>query len=143
MIKKHALFIEDQIISENSPTYFVADIAANHDGNLERARNLIYRAAEAGADAAKFQHFNASTIVSDAEFKKLGTQLSHQAGWSKSVFDVYNEASVNMDWNEHLKEACDDAGIHFFTTPYDLDIVDQIDPLVPAFKIGSGDITWL
>ena len=39
------------------PTYFIADIGANHDGDLERAKDLIYKAAESGADAAKFQHF--------------------------------------------------------------------------------------
>ena len=43
----------------NSPTYFIADIAANHDGDLNRAIDLIYKAKEAGADAAKFQHFTA------------------------------------------------------------------------------------
>ena len=52
-------------IGKNSPVYFVADIAANHDGDLQRAKNLIALAAEAGADAAKFQHFKATSIVSD------------------------------------------------------------------------------
>ena len=49
------------------PVYFVADIAANHDGDLERAKDLIWKAKEAGADAAKFQHFKADKIVSDAK----------------------------------------------------------------------------
>lgn len=142
MVSYSDLQIQNQKIGLNHPTYFVADIAANHDGDLSRARDLIYRAADAGADAAKFQHFKASTIVSDLAFQKMGAQLSHQASWTKSVYEVYNDASVSMDWNEYLKEACDDAGIHFFTTPYDLEIVDQVNNLVPAFKIGSGDITW-
>jgi N-acetylneuraminate synthase len=99
-------------------------------------------AAEAGADAAKFQHFNANTIVSDTAFKNLNGQIAHQAAWKKSVYEVYADASVSLDWNEELKITCEKAGIHFFTTPYDLEIVDAVDPLVPAFKIGSGDITW-
>jgi sialic acid synthase SpsE len=125
------------------PTYFIADIAANHDGDLERAKAMIYLAAESGADAAKFQHFNAKTIVSDLGFKTMGGQQSHQSKWKKSVFEVYKDASVNLDWTETLKETCKKAGIPFFTTPYALDIVDFIDPFVPAYKIGSGDITWL
>ena len=55
--------IDNKKISKDSPTYFIADIAANHDGDIERAKDLIYLAAESGADAAKFQHFKAKSIV--------------------------------------------------------------------------------
>lgn len=137
------LEIEGKKIGRDFPTYFIADIAANHDGDLERAKDLIYRAAEAGADAAKFQHFKAKTIVSDRGFRTLGGQQSHQAKWKKSVFEVYKDASVSLDWTSTLKESCDKAGIAFFTSPYSIDIVDHIDPYVPAYKIGSGDITWI
>ncbi len=135
--------IQGKKIGRDCPTYFIADIAANHDGNLERAKDLIYLAAEAGADAAKFQHFKAETIVSDRGFRSLGGKQSHQANWRKSVFEVYKDASVSLEWTETLKEACQKAGIAFFTSPYGLDLVDHIDPYVPAYKIGSGDITWI
>jgi sialic acid synthase SpsE len=137
------LHIAGKAIGDAYPTYFIADIAANHDGDLERAKDLIYMAAEAGADAAKFQHFTAGTIVSDAGFKALGGQQSHQSSWKKSVVEVYRDASVPQLWTSALKETCDKAGICFFTSPYDKELVDHIDPYVPAFKIGSGDITWL
>jgi sialic acid synthase SpsE len=137
------LIIDSTRIGEDHPTYFIADIAANHDGDLERARKLIYLAKESGADAAKFQHFKAETIVSDYGFKSLGGQQSHQSKWEKSVFEVYKDAAVSTDWSQALKETCDEVGITFFTSPYDFDLVDQIDPYVPAYKIGSGDITWI
>lgn len=137
------LRIADRIISEDYPTYFIADIAANHDGNLNRAKELIHLAKDAGADAVKFQHFQAKTIVSDYGFRSLGGQQSHQASWKKSVFEVYQDASVNLGWTSELLETCDRAGIPFFTTPYALDVVDFMDPHVPAYKVGSGDITWL
>ncbi len=137
------LEIQGKKIGRHYPTYFIVDIAANHDGNLEHAKNLIYLAAEAGADAAKFQHFKAETIVSDHGFRNLGGQQSHQAKWEKSVFEVYKDASVSLGWTDTLKETCDKAGITFFTSPYALDLVDHIDPYVPAYKIGSGDITWI
>ena len=130
-------------IGFDKPVYFIADIAANHDGDLQRAINLINLAAEAGANAAKFQHFKAETIVSDEGFKNLGEQSSHQSKWEKSVFEVYQDASVNLGWTASLKEACDKAGIAFFTSPYSIELVDAVDPFVPAYKIGSGDITWL
>src|SRR5450830_1000102 len=129
-------------IGQAHPTYFIADIAANHDGDLQRAKDLIFLAKEAGADAAKFQHFKAASIVSDHGFKNLGGQQSHQAKWKKSVFDVYQDASVDLGWTPELKAACDQAGIAFFTSPYAFDLVDHVDPFVPAYKVGSGDITW-
>ena len=140
---ERVLRIGNKSIGDAYPTYFIADIAANHDGNLERAKDLIYLAAEAGADAAKFQHFKADTIVSDPGFKALGGQQSHQAKWKKSVVEVYRDASVPELWTRTLKETCDKAGVCFFTSPYDIALVDHIDPYVPAFKIGSGEITWL
>jgi sialic acid synthase SpsE len=137
------LEINGRKIGRDYPVYFIADIAANHDSDLARAKELIHLAAEAGADAAKFQHFTAATIVSDRGFKDLGATRSHQADWKKSVFEIYDDASVSADWTPALKETCAEAGISFFTSPYALDIVDQIDPYVPAYKIGSGDITWI
>ena len=123
------------------PTWFVADIAANHDGDLERAKQLIALAAAAGADAAKFQNFQAETIVSDAGFERLGG-LSHQAGWGRSVGDVYRDASLDLGWTPILLEECERVGLEYFTAPYSLEIVDAVDPYVRVFKIGSGEITW-
>ena len=123
--------------------YFIADISANHDGDIDRAKNLCLLAKKSGADAAKFQHFKAETIVNDYGFKSLGGKQSHQANWSKSVYEVYKDASVPIDWTPILKEYCDNIGIDFFTTPYDLDYVDIIDQYVDMYKIGSGDITWI
>jgi NeuB family len=135
--------IGERSIGNADPVYFVADIAANHDGDLERAKDLIYLAKESGADAAKFQHFAASTIVSDYEFRKQQNLQSHQSNWKKSVFEVYSAASVDLNWTPILKETCDKAGIEFMTSPYSYALVDHIDPFLNAYKIGSGDITWI
>lgn len=132
-----------KIVGRNHPTYFIADIAANHDGDLKRAIDLISLAAESGANAAKFQHFKAETIVSDRGFKYIGAQKSHQKKWKKSVFQVYKDATLNIDWTPHLVEACRKVGIDFFTSPYSIELVDAVESYVSAYKIGSGDITWL
>lgn len=134
--------IDGKLIDLNAPTYFIADIAANHNGNLEKARELIRLAAAAGADAVKFQHFRAEHIVSDRGFKELG-KLDHQARWGKSVFEVYSEASLDWSWTEVLLREAQENNVHFFTSPYDFGAVDHVDPFVPAYKIGSGDINWL
>lgn len=130
-------------IGEKQPTYFIADIAANHDGSLARAKELIRLAKEAGADAAKFQNFTAEKIVSDYGFKELGSQLSHQSRWKKSVIEVYQAASVPPEWTPELKKECDRVGMDYFSAPYDLDAIDMLDDYVVAYKVGSGDIDWI
>ena len=134
--------IGDVKIGTTSPAYFIAEIGSNFDGDLSRAKDLIYKAKEAGAHAAKFQHYTADTLVSDFGFKALGDQLGHQKKWVGSVFDTYKRASLDKDWTAELAETCDKAGIHFMTSPYSIELVDYVNKYVPAFKIGSGDITW-
>jgi len=140
---KTSLTINGQAVGNDQPTYFVADLAANHDGDLERAKELIWKAKEAGADAAKFQHFLAKDIVSDKGFKDLGGQVSHQAGWKKSVYEIYEDYECDRDWNAVLIETCKQANIHFMTTPYDKQATEDFAPHVAAMKIGSGDVTWV
>jgi N-acetylneuraminate synthase len=135
--------IGSHTLGPDRPTYFIADISANHDGDLERAKLLIRLAHEAGADAAKFQNFRAPEIVSDYGFRALGGQLSHQASWKQSVVQVYAAASIPFEWTPILKEECDRVGIDYFSSPYDFAATDMLDPYVPAYKIGSGDINWL
>jgi sialic acid synthase SpsE len=137
------LKIGNQTIGSNYPTYFIADIAANHDGSLDRAKMLIRLAKDAGADAAKFQNFRAKKIVSDYGFTHMNAQVSHQAKWEKSVSEVYASASIPFEWTPILKDICDEVGIHYFSSPYDFDAIDMLELYVPAYKIGSGDITWV
>ena len=134
--------IGDRKIGILEPPYFIADIAANHDGKLERAFRLIELAKECGADAAKFQNYHAAAIVSREGFDSMGKKLSHQASWKKSVYEVYQECSIREDWTIRLKEKCDEVGIEYMTSPYDYEAVDLVEPFVNAYKVGSGDITW-
>ena len=121
-------------LSINEPAYFIADVASNHDGDLERAKDLIWLAKDAGADAVKFHHFLADKIVSDYGFRNLGQQVGHQAGWKKSVYEVYKECECHRDWNQILAETAKEAQIDFLTTPYDIEAVEGIDSYVHAYK---------
>jgi N-acetylneuraminate synthase len=134
--------LKKRTIGDGHPLYFIADLGANHNGNLNKAIELIELAKEAGADAAKFQNFQASKIVSDIGFKSLKTKLSHQTEWKKSVYEIYEDASISFEWTSKLKSKCDEIGIDYFSSPYDFESVDLIDPFVEIYKIGSGDITW-
>jgi sialic acid synthase SpsE len=135
--------INNRSIGLNHPTYFIADIAANHDSNLERAKLLVRLAKDAGAEAAKFQNYRAPKIVSDYGFRHLGGQVSHQASWKKSVVEVYAGASIPFEWTPVLKEECNRCGIEFFSAPYDFEAIDMLDEYVAMYKAGSGEIDWI
>jgi sialic acid synthase SpsE len=122
----HTFQLGDRVVGPDQPTYFIADIAANHDGDLDRALALMTLAKEAGAG-----------------FKALGGQQDHQASWSKSVFEVYDDAAVSWEWTAVLAEHARAIGIEFMSAPYDLEAVAHLDPYLNAFKVGSGDINWL
>ncbi len=133
----------NRTIGPGHPTYFIADIAANHDGDLERAKMLIRLAGEAGADAAKFQNFDAPRIVSDYGFTHMNSQVSHQASWKRSVVEVYRAASIPFEWTQILLEECQKVGIDYFSSPYDFGAIDFLDPYVGVYKAGSGEIDWI
>jgi len=134
--------IGKHLLSKNGPLYFIADIAANHDGDINRAFKLIELAKECGAQAVKFQNFQADKIVSKKGFDDL-LRSAHQKTWKKSVYETYQDASISFDWTAKLKAKCDEIGIEYLTSPYDFDSIEQVDPYVNAYKIGSGDITWM
>lgn len=134
--------INNNILSKDSKAYFIADIAANHDGDLKQAKELFRLAKASGADAVKMQHHNVKKYVSDIGFKALGSKQSHQASWGKSIFEVYKSAEVPLDWTNELVAWAQELKIDFFTTPYDLDMVDVLKNHVSAFKVGSGDLNW-
>lgn len=121
--------------------YFIADIGANHDRELERAIKLIRLCASVGVDAVKFQHFRAPNIVSRRGFN--GLRLGHQAAWRKGVYETYEAASLPWEWTPKLAEECARFELDFLSTPYDLEAIEHLRPYVAAFKIGSGDITYL
>lgn len=140
---KKKLYIDQRPISFSDEPYFIADIGANHDGSLDRAFKLIELAKESNADAVKFQNFIANKIVSDFGFKNLNANSTHQSNWKKSVYDTYVDASISWDWTAKLAQKCKEVGITYFTSPYDFGSVDHVEEYLDAYKIGSGDVTWL
>ena len=138
-----SFLINKRRIGVNYPTYFIAEIGSNFDGDLNRAKDLIYLAKEYGAEAAKFQHYNAEGLVSDLGFKSLTKIKSHQSNWQSSVFDTYKKASLKKEWTEELSKTCQKVGIEFMTSPYSIDLIEYVNQFVNCFKIGSGDITWI
>src|SRR3989344_7462950 len=92
--------INNKIIGNGYPTYIIAEVGSNFDGDLERAKNLAKLAKEVGADAYKIQNFLAPKIVSEKGFQ--GLKVSFQSKWDKSVIEIYKKAEFPREWLKEL-----------------------------------------
>lgn len=135
--------ISNKVISEGRPSYIIAEIGANFDGDIEKAKRLIDAAKRCGADCAKFQSFKAEKIVSENGFRSMQLKGVHGT-WGRPVHEVFRDAEFPRAWHKEISDYCKKIGIDFSTSPYDYEAVDLCIELdVPYIKIGSGDITWL
>lgn len=135
--------IGNKTIGLDYPTYFIAEIGANFDGSIEKAKKLIDAAKAAGADCAKFQTFDTPRIVSEGGFSKMQLHGVH-GSWGRTVSEVFKDAEFPVAWHKEIADYCAQIGIDFSTSPYYKEAVDLcMDLNVPFIKIGSGEITWL
>jgi len=134
--------IDGKTVGDNQSVYCIAEIGSNFDGDLNRAKSLIDLAIKCGVDAVKFQSFLTDKIISKEGFKNL--KEGFQAKWKKPVYEIYKNAELPRKWHKEIFDYCKKKKITFFSSPYDMEAVDLLDDLgVSAYKIGSGDITWL
>ena len=135
--------IGSKLVGEGQPALFIADIGANFDGNLDKAKKMALEAKKAGADIVKFQTFKSPKIVSGPSFAKMKLKGVHGT-WSKPIDQIFKEAEFPRAWHKKLYDYCKKIGTSFTSSPYDFAAVDLLDNLgVDFIKIGSGEITWL
>jgi sialic acid synthase SpsE len=126
------------LITENSLPYVIAEIGVNHEGSLEKARDLILQAKNGGADAAKFQTYKASTLASKNspsywDLTKESTTSQYE------LFQKYD--SFGPEEYLELANYCKELEIDFLSTPFDDEAVEFLDPLMDYYKIASADLT--
>jgi sialic acid synthase SpsE len=138
------IFIGDRKIGLGKPTYIIAEIGSNHNGSLQTARKLVQLSAEAGADAVKFQAYSRETLFSPRLPEDGNEEIKDRNKILSRRWDFLPRYSAADEWWPELKTLCDQIGIDFIVTPFDLErlkLLDQLD--VKAHKIASGDITWM
>ena len=130
--------IGDTIINDKLNPYIIAEIGVNHEGSIDLAKQLIDEAAEAGAHAAKFQSYKAGKIAS----KHSPSYWDRSKEPTESQYKLFQKYDTfePQDYIE-LAQHCKNKGIDFLSTPFDLDAVDFLEPLMAVFKIASADIT--
>lgn len=131
--------IGNHVISENSPVYIVAEMSANHNMDINRAKEIIDAAAQSGADAVKIQTYTPDTITIDCDRECFQTQKGLWEGMT--LYELYSKAYTPWEWQRELMEHAVRAGLDFFSSPFDLSAVDFLETLnVPAYKVASFEI---
>lgn len=132
--------IGNHTIDKNSPVFIIAELSANHNGNLDNALATIKAAKRAGADCIKLQTYTADTITLDSDKEDF---LIKGTIWDGSkLHDLYQEAYTPWEWHKQLYEAAAAEGLVCFSSPFDKTAVDFLETLnTPAYKIASFEIT--
>lgn len=131
--------IGNTVIGEGAPTFFIAEVGNNHNGDYYLAKRTIERAIEAGANAIKLQ----KRFIDEVFAKELREKPQTKDQVFGKTYGEYRRAlELNMDEFVQLKKFCDAAGVVFFATPFDVKSADFLEEVgVPAYKIASFDVT--
>ncbi len=129
--------IAEFVIDDAHEVFVIAEVGINHNGQLSLAKEMAMAAKEAGASCVKFQ-----THIVDKEM--IHTDMPPGKISAEPLWDIIKRCSLSAAEERELKEYCDRIGILFLSTPFSREAADQLEKLnVPAFKIGSGELTTL
>jgi pseudaminic acid synthase len=138
-----SITIAGKTIDESSPCYIIAEVSANHNQDIEIARQTVIAAAETGADAVKFQTYTPDTLTFDSDSEIF--QIEHGTAWDgRTLYSIYAEGYMPWEWHQELFELAQSLGLAAFSSPFDPSAVDYLANLnVPAYKIASFEIVDL
>lgn len=126
-------------IGKNEPVYIIAEMSANHAGSLDRAKEIIYAAKEAGADCIKMQTYTADTLTINCDNKYF--HIDHGTWAGENLYQLYKKAYTPWEWQAELKKEADKIGIDFFSTPFDKSSVDFLEGIgIGFYKIASFEL---
>ena len=131
-----SITIDGRRIGVEEPPFIIAEVSANHNGNIETALKILEEAKKSGADAVKLQTYTADTITLNSEADDF--QIRGGLWDGKTLYQLYQEAHMPWEWHEPLFEHARKLGITIFSSPFDTTAVDLLESLdAPAYKIAS------
>ena len=134
--------INGREIGKNSPPYIIAELSANHNGNIERAFETIKAARDHGAHAIKMQTYTADTMTIECDSEEFMVRGGLWDGYK--LYDLYKWAETPFEWHKAIFDYAASVGITIFSTPFDETAVDLLESLnTPAYKIASFEATDL
>ena len=137
------LTIGKRTVGPGHPTFIVAEMSGNHNGDFERAARIVEAAAKAGADAVKLQTYTPDTLTIDSD--QPWFRVATANAWAgKTLHQLYREAYTPWEWHAPLQRVAREHGIELFSTPFDVTSLDYLAALdVPAYKIASFELVDL
>ena len=132
--------LENRIIDEEAPVFIIAELSGNHQGSIDKAKEIIRAAKDAGVDAVKLQTYTPDTITLDCDNEYF--QITQGTLWDgRTLYNLYEEAYTPWEWHKELMEYASSLGLICFSSPFDTTAVDFLEELgVPAYKIASFEI---
>ena len=139
---KNYIEIDGKKIGPGYKPYIIAELSANHNGNLNKALQTIEEAAKCGADAIKIQTYTADTMTIDCDNDDFKIKGGLWDGYQ--LYQLYQEACTPFEWHQQLFNKAKEVGITLFSTPFDETAVELLESLnTPAYKIASFEMTDL
>ncbi len=118
-------------------TFLIAEIGGNHEGDFDTARRMVREAAASGADAVKFQVFEAGKLVNPKSPVNAYSGASHEKQWER-----FKKMEFSLEQYKELKKSADREKVLFMASVFDPEWLKKLDPLLAAYKVASGDMTY-
>lgn len=136
---KPYITIDGRKVGPDFPPYIIAELSANHNGDIERAFRIIEEAKKAGADAIKLQSYTHETITMNCDSEEF--QIRGGLWDGQTLYELYKGAHMPWEWHKPLFEKAKELGITIFSSPFDFTAVDLLENLnAPAYKIASFEV---
>ncbi|MDX6249139.1 MAG: hypothetical protein QOF10_2499 [Kribbellaceae bacterium] len=131
----------DVPVGPDHQPFIIAEMSGNHNGDLERAKDIVRAMAETGVHALKLQTYTADTITLDVDLPAFRLPSEHELWGGARLYDLYEEAHTPWEWHEPLFELANSLGMLAFSSPFDPTAIEFLEKLnVPAYKVASNEI---